>query len=495
MLLEGLILSVTSATAGIILSFWGVEMAKSILPSDLARVSSISIDGRVLSVSIAVSILCGLLFASAPAWLAARSNLIGLMKSSGGAIIGGRRRDRSLSGFLVGEIAFVCMLIVATTLVVTSFILITTIDLGFDRQNIMTFSYRRSLENVTEGDRSAVAATLRNDLIERARAVPGVTHVAFSENATAPMSGGSVRYSLEIPGLGETPREDMLETNMVTPDYFDAMGMQLLRGRLFEPTDRAGTTLVMVINDAAARKFFPGRDPLGQVVTFRGPTTIVGVLKNVHFDGPEADVRPAMYIPVDQPYLGSVPTTVSGSLILRTNQDPRLIAPAVQSALRPALASLQPPSTSPEPDAVRFIDDYFARMTATRRFNAGLMAGFGFIAIALGAIGVYGTMAFFVARQVRAIGLRMALGASSSRVMRSVLGAAVGRVALGTAIGLAGAWAVSNALTSYVFGIQPTDVRVYTGVGLLITVIGFSAALMPALRAARLDPLTALREE
>ncbi len=464
-----------------------MEIAKANLPPGLTRVSTIAIDARVLSVSIAAAVLCGLVFASAPAWLAARSDLVALMKASGGPLIGGRRRERSLSAFLVADVAFVCVLLVATTLVIASFIVTTTAELGFDRQNVMTISFRRSLEQVAETDRPAAAAALRADLLDRSRSVPGVTHVAISASNSSPLSGSSSRYSLTIPGIGETRGDDMLETNMVTPDYFSAMGMQLIRGRLFELSDRAGAPLVMLINDVAARRFFLDRDPVGQVVTFRGPTTIIGVLRGVHFDGPEAEVRPAMYTPLDQEPFVESRGAMTGGLVVRTNRDPRGLADAVREATRPALGG--------EPTSMAFVDDYFRRLTAGRRFNAQVMAVFGFIAVAIGAIGVYGTMAFFVAQQVRAIGLRMALGASPSDVRRSVLRDALERVALGVGIGLAGAWAASAALEAFVFGIRPTDPAVYLGVGGFLAAVGFAAALVPALRAARLDPLTALRHE
>jgi predicted permease len=485
LLLEGLILALASAAAAVVLSFWGVEIAKSNLPRGLTRVSTISIDGRVLFVSIAAAVLCGLVFASAPAWLAARSDLMGLMKGSGGPLVGGRRRDRALSAFLVADVAIVCVLLVATTLVVTSFRLITTADLGFDRQNVMVLEYQRSLKEVAEADRPAAAVALRADLLARARSVAGVTNVAISSGGGTPLSGSSVRYGFTIPGVGEIKGDDMPETNMVTPDYFRVMGMQVIRGRMFQASDRAGAPRVMLINDVAARRFFPDRDPVGEVVTFRGPTTIVGVLRGVHFDGPESEVRPAMYVPADQEPDRS--ETAFGSIVVRTSRDPRGLAAAVREAIRPALGR--------EPARTQFVDDYFRRLTAGRRFNAGLMAAFGLIAVVIGAIGVYGTMAFFVAQQVRAIGLRMALGASPSVVMGSVVRGALQRVALGVVIGWAGAWAASSALESFVFGIRSTDPTVYVAVGGFLALVGFAAALVPALRASRLDPLAALRVE
>jgi predicted permease len=487
LLLEGLMLALAAVAAGVVVSVWGVAVATSNMPPGLiTRASTIAVDRRVLAVAIAVAVLCGLVFASAPAWLAARSDLIGVMKAGGGPLVGGQRVDRSLRAFLVAEITVVCILLVATTLVVRSFILITTADLGFDRQNVITIAYERSLKDGSDASRSIAAATLRGELLARAKSVRGVTGAAISANASVPLSGSSVRYSLVIPGVGETRDDDTLETRMVTPDYFQVMGMRLVRGRLFDSTDRAGAAPVMLINDVAARRFFPDRDPLGQVVTFRGPTTIVGVLRGVYFSGPEADLRPEMYIPADQER-ARAPIDV-GSLVVRTSGNPREIAAAVRGAIAPALGSV-------EPGPAQFVDDFFRKLIAGRRFNAGVMAALGFIAVALGIIGVYGTMAFLVTRQAREIGLRLALGASPSRILRSVLWGALRRVALGLAMGLTGAWAASNAFRSFVFGIRPTDPRVYAEVASVVALIGVIAALEPALRAARLNPIETLRRE
>ena len=489
LLLEGMLLAFTSSLAAFALSLWGVKTATSYLPPGLSRVSTISVDARVFLVSIGVAVLCGLLFSSAPAWLVRRDNPLQYLKAGSGAIIGDRRRYRALSAFLVADLAFVCVLLTATALVVTSYVLITTADLGFDRQNVMRLSYRRSIAGVGADDRPAAARTLREEVLQRARSVAGVTAAAVITNSTAPLSGGGVRYSITIPGVGETTRDDMLDTRMVTPDYFQVMDMRLIRGRTFSPTDEAGAPLVMLINDVAARQFFPGRDPVGQVVEFRGPTTIVGVLRGVRARGPETEVRPEMYTPADQedPHYLREPIT-SGTLVVRLNRQAPSLAAAVREAIRPALGGS-------EPGPPEFMDDDFRRLTAGRRFNAAVMVAFGLIAAAIGAIGVYGAMAFDVAQQIRVIGLRMALGASRSDVRRVVIWNALKRVTLGTCIGLAGAWVVSSALESFVFGIRPTAPAVYLAVGSFLAFIGLAASLGPALRAARLDPLSALRHD
>jgi len=486
-LLEGLILVAVSFLAGTVLAVFLVEIAQANLPSGLARASAIAVDGRVLLVSALGAGICALVFAAVPAWLTTRPDVSMLMKTSGGAVGGSRGQNRALNALLVGNVSCVCVLLVASTLVVYTFVHVSTKDLGFDRTNVAMISFERPLTAVPVQERAAAAAVVRAELMARAAAVAGVVDVAIASNGTGPLSGSSVRYSLSIPGVPELPfeRENLLETNMVSPTYFSLMRMQLARGRLFDADDHAGAPAVMLINEAAAQKFFSGRDPIGQTVSLFGPATIVGALKSVHFDGPEGEERPAMYIPIDQmAYNERIPNV--GTILVRTAGDPRWTASAVRDAIDPSPGMAR----NVEPT---FLDDHFSRLTATRRFNAFVMGIFGLIAALIGAIGVFGTTTYFVAQQVPAIGIRMALGATPSRIRREVLKGALTRVALGITIGLTGAYAVSHLMEAFVFGIRAVSPAAYLAVAGLLIAVTAAAAMVPATRAARLDPLTALR--
>lgn len=480
--LEGVLLASASAAGALLMAHWSMEFAKSSLPANLSRVGMISIDGRVLGACMIAALVCATMTASAPAWLVSRNRLGAAMSALGPAVLNSQKEKRTLAAFVAADIAFVCFLLVPTALVIGTYVYISTMDLGFDRRNVITMSYRRSLKEVPSGDRRIAAAVLREELLSSARSIPGVLGAAIAVSDSPPLSGSSVRYDVVIPGSGETQR---VETNMVTSDYFTVMGMEVITGRGFGAEDRWGAPRVIIINDAAARQWFPGRDAVGQVVNFSGDARVIGVLRGVYFDGPEGNVRPAIYTHVHQEARSNEST--SGSLVIKASRNPKNIARTVQEAIRPILNG--------DPGPPRLMDQYFDRLTAGRRFNAAIMATFGIVAVMIAAIGVFGTTSFAVGRQRRAIGLHMALGASRTTVIRTVLQRVLGIVVFGIVIGLAGAFASSRALESIVFGIRPTDWRIYGFVGSFVVAVAFAAALWPAMRAAALNPLVALRHE
>ena len=485
-LVESLVLSLAAGCAGIALSILGVDALTRVLPAGLlTRVSTIAVDGRVLAVSLGAAALSAAAFGAAPAWLATRFNLFSIMSAAGGPIIGGRRVDRSLGAFLVAEVAVVSLLLVAATLVVRSFIAITTADLGFERRNLATVSYMRTAAAPSDAVLRHEGTLMRNELLAAARLVPGVIDAAVAVNGPVPLAGGSVRYSIVVPGYGETLGEDLLEMRIVTPEYFGVMGMRLASGRLLNAGDAFGAPRAIAINEEAAKRFFPGKDAIGQVVNFHRPTTIVGVVRSVRFEGPEGDVRPEMYITAEQE-----PMPLQrhfGSVIVRTAGNARNVGAAVREAIRPVLGV--------DPGPVELVDDHFARLTAGRRFNAAVMATFGVIALAIGVVSIFATMQFVVTRQFREIGLRLALGASRERITRTVVGIAVRRTALGVVFGLMASWASSRALQSFVFGLTPTEPSVYLQVFTGLAIVAVAAALLPAVRAARLDPVEVLRRD
>jgi putative ABC transport system permease protein len=236
----------------------------------------------------------------------------------------------------------------------------------------------------------------------------------------------------------------------------------------------------MVINDVMAQRYFRGVNPIGQVVIYDRPTTIVGITRGRRVNGPESDLQPEAFTPLFQKR-GLI---AFGSLLIRTQADPRRVEAAVRAAIAPVLGRGM--------GTPRYSEDDFRRVTEIRRINAQMMGLFGAVAVVVAAIGVYGTMLFHVGQQLRGIGIRMALGASPANMLRSVLRGATLRVSCGVLIGWAISWAASSTLESLMFGMQPTDKGVYFAVAGFLTIVGLSAALIPATRAARVDPITVL---
>ncbi|MEX2272824.1 MAG: ABC transporter permease [Vicinamibacterales bacterium] len=483
LMLESLILSLSAATFGIVLAHWGVSLATASLPTGLARASTIALDMRVLSVAIAVAVATGIVFGAVPAWQGSRADVMSIMKE-GTAIGTARGRARWQRGLLVAELAFVVTLLITTSLFVTSFVNVVRADLGFARDNLVGFRVSKSHSTVPERERASMMEAFVADMLTRAESVPGVVGVALVDGGL-PLFGEVSSYSIKVPGHGQIAGADMLVLRSVTPRYFDVAGIRFLRGRTFEGTERSDTPRVAIINDEAERRFFGGRNPVGEIITFRGPTTIVGVVSSVRLFGPERDLRPELYVPLLQEDTGG--STISGDVLVRFASQAGSVA-AVQEALKDVSGSAQPP-------APRDIGNQFRTLTADRRFNAGVMGLFGLLALGMAAAGVYGLMSFVVMQQRRTIGVRLALGATRGRIFRGVL-ANSGRLLLpAIALGLVGGWASSRLFASVVFGVTGNEVWLYAVVAGVLGATAAAATLLPAHRASRVDPLVMLRAE
>ena len=269
----------------------------------------------------------------------------------------------------------------------------------------------------------------------------------------------------------------------VTPNYFQVAGVRLIHGKIFDASQADGPN-VAIINDEAARRFFPGRNPVGEVFTFRALTKIVGVVSSVRMSGPEVELRPELYLPLHQHDLGN--EAITGDVIVRLA--PGGSAQAVQAALQAVNHAGRAPDISD-------LEQRFRDLTAQRRFNAGLMTAFAVLALLIAAAGVYGLMSFIVGQQRRSIGVRVAIGATAGRIFGEVLADSGRLLIIGVAIGLAGAWAAARLFDSVVFGVTGNEPWLYVGVAVTLAFTCVVAAILPAWRASRVDPLIALRAE
>jgi predicted permease len=473
LLLESLILSLCAVALALLVSSWGVGAAKAALPPGIARAQSIALDFRVFAAAVAGGLITALLFGVIPALQASRGDLVAVLKSGATTVTGGRSGWRG--AVLVAEIALASVLLVATTLFVSSFVRLTRADLGFDRANLLVADPPKGVHGTV------------SDFVKSVESIPGVTAVGGAAAGSPPLvmagfGGGASGTRLQRP---DAPAGEFVvaEFNRVSPRYFAAAAIPVLRGRVFGDTDGPASTVV-VLDEQAANQLFGDRDPLGREVISHGSNrvTVIGVVGHVSTRGPEADSGAQAYFP-------GPPAAGSYAYLIRTSQRAVNLIPPIQGAI----AGLAP--AGGQPPLVRPVEDAFRNITARRRFSATSMALFGALALLIGATGVYGVMSSLVAQRTREIGVRLALGATVSQVVRDVLGPMARYVALGLAVGLPIAWLATRTSATLFFQVRPTDAWVYLVVAGVLAAVGLTAALVPAHRASRVDPVTALRAD
>ena len=473
MIVESLMLSLSAAALAIAIASFGIEAARSALPTGIVRASAIALDWRVLVAAVSASIVTGLLFGAVPAWLSSRHSLLSLIKQSSTQSTVGSARWRSV--FLVAQVAFVGLLLVTTTLFVTSFIRVTTRDLGFDRHNLLTAS------------KSGLTGTAA-DVISALEAVPGVVAVGAHANGSAPLAmagglgggaSGTRVWTADVAGAQPVNALFM----RVAPGYFKAAGVSVLDGRDFDASE-TGKQDRMIIDALTARRVFGERSPVGASVMYGSgtPATIVGVVASVSDRGPETEANAMVYMP-------SRPAASGHLWLVRTAGDPATTIPRVQATLD----GLAAPGGSPA--EARPLEDAFRYITAERRFAAGLMSIFGVFALLIGGAGIYGVMLAIVVQQTREFGIRLALGATSRMILSNVIRAAARLLLIGLAVGLPLGFATSLTMSSVFFDVKPSELSTYAMVALITLAVGLLAAFLPARRAARVDPQVTLRLE
>ena len=490
LLVEGVLLALTGAALGITLASAGVAVLRAWLPAGLPRVASIAIDQRVLAVSIGAAFLTGLVFAIVPALQSARPDLAGALKESGRSATAGERAQRIRSALVVIEVALAVVLLVGAGLFTGSFIRLVRVDPGFDYHNVLVLNVGLRLKPGEKfgDDYMARSRQYTLQVADAVARVPGVEMAGFVSGGV-PLTGSWSRTPIGLPGRGEATNDDIdaqLDVRYVSSNYLQLLRLPLLKGRVLAADDRAGATHVAVINDAAAQKYWPGEDPLGKHFTMndgKDDWTVVGIVGNIHHLGPEKPPRQEAYMPLVQARQGG------GTIVVRTAGDPTGVFAAAKSAIW---------SINPEQ---RFTGDtytleqYMDRLIAQRRFNMAVLALFGIVGLVIAAVGIYGVMAYVVAQRTSEIGIRVALGATRRDVVGLVLGRAAWLMLIGLAIGTAGAWYLSAGVRTFLFQVQPNDVKIFAASIAVLTAAGLVASALPARRAANVDPLVALRTE
>ena len=489
LLVESILLSLAGAAAGILLAYFGVAAIHAWLPSGLPRVASIGIDLRVLTTAIAVSIATGILFGIVPAFQSSRPDLTRALSDSSRSATSGTASQKLRSVLVVVEVALAVVLLVGAGLFISSFINVLRIDPGFDSRRVLLVNvgirippgpYNR--EVLKEAEKRGRPYALQ--MLEAVRAVPGV-ETATAVSGGVPLTGGWSRTRVELPGKGELAGADnSVDRRIVTPGYLEMLHIPLMRGRSLSTEDTETSQRVVVINQAAARKYWPEHDPLGQRLKMNNEEfTVVGIVGDIRHLGPEIAPRQETYAPLSQN------NVVGMTLALKTHGDPMTVLPAVKAAIWSVNKDQRISGDT------FTLEQYMDRLIAQRRFNMTLLALFGGLGLVIAAVGIYGVMAYLVAQRTNEIGIRMALGATRGNVVGMVLRRAGMLMATGLVLGAIVAWYGSAAVNSFLFDMQPNDLRILTGALLTLAAAGLFASALPARRAASVDPLVALRHQ
>jgi putative ABC transport system permease protein len=488
LLIESVVLGLAGGGLGLLIALWSTRAVGSLVPADFATtvydLSSIPIDWRVFGFTLALSVLTGIVFGLAPALAASKPDLVQAFRNSrsAGLMSFGLR---SVRGWLVvAELALAMILLVAAGLLVRSFDKLTSIDVGFDRENVLTARIALPRSRYKE---PAKALAFQQELLEKVKTIPGV-QAAGTINHT-PLTGFSMVVFTSIEGLPPFKKDDPpIGVGVVSPDYFQTLKIPLLEGRAVDQRDVPGAPKVALVNQAFAQRFFPNGDVLGKRVSFYCQETeglcrtIVGVVGNIRQESLTDNVTAELYLPSAQMPMNGM------TLFVRTNADPLAFAGAVRSQV------LAVDKDQPIYD-VKTLAQRVSAATAVSRSLTVLFASFAVLALVLGLVGVYGIVSYSVTQRTQEIGIRMALGARALNILQLILRNGFVLVLSGVALGVAGALALTRFLTTLLFGITPTDKLTFVVVSAIFFIIAMFAALIPARRATKVDPLIALRYE
>ena len=484
---ESVLLSVVGGAIGTTLAVVAVRALVAAAPPNIPRLDAVHLDGTVLGVTIAVTLLTGIVFGLVPARELLRVDVGTTLREGGRGARGSRASARTRVGLVVAEVALAVMLVVGAGLLVQSFRRLMAVDPGFRGDRVATFAL--SLPAATYADnarKSAFAA----DLDARLRALPGVQDVGLT--IALPLTSFGFDFSFTIPEHPPVRPEDepSMQVRVATPGYFTTLGIPVLRGRGFGEADRVGTPRAILITDAAAAKYFPGEDAIGKHLSIgwgdgaggQIKGEIVGVVRDVKQSSLAEAPRPEMYLAYAQRPVGSF------AMVVRTSGDP-------SEALRAARAAVHALDPSLAISRERTMDAVVASSVAEPRFYMTLLAGFAALALVLSAVGIYGVIAYVVGQRSREIGIRIALGATGRDVLAMVVGQGVGMTAVGVVIGIGGAAALTKFMDRLLFDVKPTDLSTYGTTIVVLVAVAALASLVPALRAARSDPTVAIRAE
>jgi len=485
LLTESVLLSLAGGALGLLLAVWGTAALANFPSLGIPRLASAGVDARALAFTLVVSLLTGILFGLAPALHASRFNLFRSLKEGGRTATDGMGRSRLRALLVISQVSLAVVLLIGASLLIESMFHLLHQSPGFDPQGVMAFNLDLPDSRYGKPEQSA---DFFRDLLARIRAVPGVKDA--SGVLPLPLSGDSMRTSFEIEGK-PMAKSDLPGTNIraVGLDYFQTMRIPLLAGREFDARDDRHAPHVVIINQTLARRFFPNESAIGKHIKpgmSSGKTDtmceIVGVVGDVKHRRLWLPHDPESYVPYDQNPIGGM------NIVVRSAADPMTLLPALRTqvqALDPELPVYKP----------QRMEDYLTASVAQRRFTSLLCSIFAGAGLLLAVVGLFGVMSYSVAQRTHEIGVRVAVGAERTDILRMIVREAMGITAAGIGIGLLGAFGLSSLLKSQLFGVSATDPLTFLGVVTALVVVALLACSIPARRATRVDPMVALRYE
>jgi predicted permease len=486
-LTESALLSVLGGAAGLLFAQWGTSLLLSLRPENLARLSGIHMDTRVLLFVLVVSVLTGIVFGMAPVWIAARADVAGALKESGRSTTAGTTGHRIRKILVISELAVALVLLVGAGLLIKGFSRLRSMNPGFNSANVMTMYLQLSTTRYREIPKQT---QFRRELLTRLNSLPGIQAAMVTD---IPLGGNYVghRFVIDRRPPVAVGGEPTVQTLSVMGDYFHVMQIPVRAGRDFTALDREGQPLVAIMNEEMVRQFFTHENPIGARIRWAGDTgpprwmTVIGVVGDVKHSGLNQPTDPALYTPFSQ---SDEPWRRFMTLAIRA----RDASPGLVEEVKKQIWLLDGQIPVGE---VHAMDDLIAVSVAQQRFNMLLLGLFAALALILAAVGIYGAMAYAVNQRTHEIGIRTALGAQRRDVLRLVMREGTKIALFGIASGIAGALALTRLMASLLFEVKPTDPATFADVAILLTLVALAACYIPARRAMRMDPMVALRYE
>jgi putative ABC transport system permease protein len=484
-LAESLLLALVGGGLGLLVALWGNDLLSAIGPSDIPRVNEVSLDLRVLAFTLGISLLTGFIFGLAPAMAITRPDLCRALKEGGRTSVGGSANNRLRNLLVTLEVAVSVVLLIGAGLMIRSFVGLVNVNPGFDPDNLLTMEIVLPETRYPKAEQRAAFFTR---LLERVETLP---EVRSAEAITIlPLSGSRYDGPISIEGrlFDPTSKPPVANYRVVSPSYFETLGTPLVDGNRLTDQGAEGQAPAALVNEALARSFFPHENPIGKRLKLGAPRNprpwlaIAGVVADVKHDGLDSPSRPEIYVSYLQEPLPGL------TLVVRTGGEPADMVSAVRDEVL-ALDQEQPIYN------VRTVQELLSASISNRRFSLQLLGAFAVIALVLAVVGLYGVIGYWVSERTQEIGIRMALGAQPGDIFRLVVRRSLALTLVGVIAGLGGAVALTRLISGLLFGISPTDPATFAAIALLLAVVALAASFIPARKATKVDPMTALRYE